>query len=362
MKITKAKERCSQVLALNVQFLGARANWIYNLGVVSERKKCVNAWKKLSEKNGACGGSQQRSLAKFEKVYERFDPIKSSEKVGQFVDYIERLSGENKGCKGFTLKSKEFNCGIFVKRLRKGHVICEYKDGPRKTTSIDNNLYYFVDSLTTALEEFLIPKAHAGMWDELRSMTGAVSTGLVDHDQRLAPYIYDPMVRGVTYQAIIDKKKETAGVYDKIVLENYGRAGVVNDLKSELDSTKQTTGAILQGVLDIDPKNPTALTEKNLEALDLLSVSINKCTYGALPDGACKEPHKKWNEFYGKGEGQTSLTDIFNPNLSAHRATALTELARGRVFSKKMNAAMRALDKENKDLSNDKRLQQGAAM
>ena len=62
------------------------------------------------------------------------------------------------------------------------------------------------------------------MWDEFRSMTDSVSTGLVDNDQRLAPYIYDLMVRGVTYQAIIDKKKETAGVYDKIVLENYGRS------------------------------------------------------------------------------------------------------------------------------------------
>ena len=117
---------------------------------------------------GACCGAQQRSLAKFDKIYEKFDPIKSSEKVGQLVDYIEKLSEQNKDCKGYTLKSKEFHCGLFVKRLRKGHVICNYKDEPRKTTSIDNNLYYFVDSLAAALEKFIIPKAHAGMWDEFR--------------------------------------------------------------------------------------------------------------------------------------------------------------------------------------------------
>jgi len=362
MKMTKAKERCGQVLALNIQYAGARANFVYNLGVVSERKKCRAAWVRLSEKRGNCGGNQRKTLSKFDEVYKKFDPVKSSGKVGQFVDFIEELSKQNNGCSGATLKKKEYHCGLFTKRLRKGHVICEYRNpSDRKRTSLledkDLNLYYFADSLANAISDLFISKAMAGsMWDELKSLSDSVSTGLVDNDQRLAPYIYDPMVRGVTYQSIISKKEETAGTYDKIVLENYGRSNLVGDIKDELNGvTEQASGSILDGVLNIDPSNPTALTDTNLEALDKLSIAMNKCTYGELPDGACKQSHLKWNEFYGEGENNHILTEIFDPQLNAFRASAMSELSKGRIFSKKMNAAMNGMAKSNKKIKDSKK-------
>jgi len=162
------------------------------------------------------------------------------------------------------------------------------------------------------------------------------------------------MVRGVTYQAILNGEEETASTYGKIVGENHSQSSVAIDLQNELKgATGQISDSVLAGVLDINPSNPSALTAANLAALNKLTENSNTCPFGRTSKGGCYESNLTAQDFPPITKKQKAQIGFFNPKGNAYRATALKEVSNGRLWSPRMQNAISVLKKENGKLLSD---------
>ena len=349
MKMEGLNKRCSRAWS-QVQYLGLRTNYVYSIWHVRRKQNCEKAWtKSISKSSGNCAKSQQAALKSYKELYARSSEVPASKQTA-FVNEIKRLVNFERSCNSIKLAEKKLHCDSFIKGFENGVVSCDLNGAnAEKTTSLQTSHSFLISFL-----DFVFDNAHAGkVWDEFESMKGGISEGLTTTQDVLPAYIFDPIVRGASMYSTVKDKKDSLSTYDKIAKERLGRLETNNEIIEELgEGVTESTSSLNSSIdkaLYIDPDNPLAINDKNLEGFDEIAKKSQKCTYGMITSGemkgTCKGPNiLKMNEFYGTGEGQHIKSYYTNPVGLLRDANAVARyMASGRMYGKEASKAFNQL-------------------